>query len=109
MKKRIASLMIIMSLLVTPVLANPSGQHSANAVDHSGQAASQGSAAVLSGVAVVTSMPIMAVGSVLAISGVGLQSVGKEICLLGDELNCPALGQVAPTQGVKPNGPPALD
>jgi hypothetical protein len=109
MNTRITALTTIMCLLVTPAFAGPSSQHSTNAVGHSGQASSEGSAAVLSGTAVIASIPIMTVGSVLAITGAGLQIIGEDVLLLGDELNSAASGKVATTQGVRPNGPPTLD
>ena len=51
----------------------------------------------------------MTVGSVLAITGPGLQIIGEDVLLLGDELNRADSGQIATTQGVQPNGPPTLD
>ena len=107
--KWIVSLTMIMYLLVTPAFSDSCRQHSANAVGHSGQASSEGSAAVLSGVAVIASVPIMTSGSVLAITGAGLQIVSEDILLLDDELNRAASGQIATTQGAQPNGLPTLD
>tara|TARA_B100000780_G_scaffold222490_1_gene161591 strand:+ start:999 stop:1358 length:360 start_codon:yes stop_codon:yes gene_type:complete len=109
MNERIVSLTTIMCLLVTPAFSDSSRQHSANAVGHSGQASSEGSAAVLSGAAVIASVPIMTAGSVLVITGAGLQIVSQDILLLDDELNRAASGQIATTQGAQPNGLQTLD
>jgi hypothetical protein len=51
----------------------------------------------------------MTAGSVLAITGAGLQIVSEDILLLDDELNRAASGQIATTQGAQPNGLPTLD
>ena len=109
MTKRIASLALLMSALVTPALAGPSGQHSTNASHHSGQASIEGSAAVSTGTAIIASVPIMAVGSALAISGAGLQIVGEDVLLLGVELHSADTGHRVATQDVAPNAPPTLD
>ena len=109
MTKLIATLALVMSAIITPAVAAPSTQHSANAVNLSGQAASEGSAALATGTAVIASVPIMTVGSILEISGAGLQAVGEGTVLLGDELRATGAGH-HPTKGhVAPNGPPTLD
>ena len=57
-----------LALAVTPAIAGPSGQHSAQSVTHSEQAVAHGSAAVASGASVVVAVPVLAVGSAIAVT-----------------------------------------
>lgn len=109
MIKRITSALVAAGLFVTPALAGPSSQHFAQAGHHSGQAVSEASAGVVTGVATAVSIPIIAVGSTIAISGAGLQALGTDVLLVGDELFHTGMDEPALGQNLAPNGPPSLD
>ena len=74
---RSALIGLTLAATATAALAGPSGQHSAKATYHSGEAASHAGAAAVSGVATVAAVPIIAVGSAIAITGEVLEEVGE--------------------------------
>jgi hypothetical protein len=51
----------------------------------------------------------MTVGSAIAITGAGLQIIGEEVLLLGNEMHRSGTGRAVVTKPVAPNGPPTLD
>ena len=91
----------------TTVAAQAGGvaHHSGAASQHSGAAASHGSAAVASGAGAVVSVPLIAGGSVLAVTGAGLQSVGESAVHAGSEALRHRPLVVLPA----PDGAPRLD
>ena len=99
---------IAISAAAAPAFAGPSGQHSDQALLHSGQAVGHGSAAVASGTATVVAVPIVAAGSVIAVTGAALESIGTGAMDAGLELS--TVGATPDVQRIPaPNAAPSLD
>jgi hypothetical protein len=93
-------------LTAAPALAGGSAQHSVNAAGLSGQASSEGSAAVAKGATTVLAVPLVVFGAGISISGAALADVGGGSVAAGSDL-----AHAAPPapRNVKPNGAPTLD
>ncbi|MEE4188763.1 MAG: hypothetical protein V2I76_10005 [Roseobacter sp.] len=100
---------LALATTATAAFAGGSGQHSAEATYHSGEAASHAGAAVASGAATVAAVPIIAVGSAIAITGEVLEEVGTHAIDTGAGLS--AVGRPNQTINitVMPNAAPTLD
>ena len=82
------------AVILTSACATPSAQHSAQAVDHSGNAIGHSVAAGVTGAALVSAAPLTAAGTALTVSGAGLADAAY-----GTDGTYPLLA---------PNGPPKL-
>lgn len=106
---RTTLLALAISAIAVPAFAGPSGQHSDQALQHSGQAVGHGSAALATGTASVVAIPIVAAGSVIAVTGAALESVGTSAMDAGLELSAVGTLPVTTHTRVKPNAAPSLD
>jgi len=106
---RSALIGLTLAATATAALAGPSGQHSAEATYHSGEAASHAGAAAVSGVATVAAVPIIAVGSAIAITGEVLEEVGTSTIETGAGLSHVGRPDQTINIMVMPNAAPTLD
>ena len=105
-------------LCLAAACAAPSVQHATQSADHSAQAASHGVSAAASGVATVSAVPVLAGGSVLAVTGAALEQVGNgavnaSVDVLEQGVGVQTCGAMTvhgrTTQCVAPDGPPRLN
>ena len=73
MSIRTALVALGLALAVTPAVAGPSGQHSAQSAEHGSAASAHGSAAVATGASIAVAVPVLGAGSAhgLAMRGDG--------------------------------------
>ncbi|WP_223428465.1 hypothetical protein [Tateyamaria pelophila] len=102
-------LAIALSAFVIPAFADPSSQHSEQALQHSSQAVGHGSAAIATGTASIVAVPIVAAGSVIAVTGSALESIGTGAIDAGVELSTFGTLSVNGGDTVTPNAAPTLD
>jgi hypothetical protein len=100
---------VLITLIAIPACAGPSGQHVAQSVGHSAAASSHGSAAAASTASTVVAVPILAIGSVVAVSGVALEEIAAGALVLGTDLARAGAGEPVTVPVVRPNGAPTLD
>jgi hypothetical protein len=94
---------VLITLIAIPACAGPSGQHVAQSVGHSAAASSHGSAAAASTASTVVAVPILAIGSVVAVSGVALEEIAAT-------LRAPARAGRSPSPSPGPMArPPLID
>ncbi|MEP2758975.1 MAG: hypothetical protein ABJP66_07905 [Hyphomicrobiales bacterium] len=100
---------LVLAVTATSAVAGPSSQHSAEASYHSGEASAHTSNAAVSGAATVSAVPVIAVGSVLAVTGSALQGLGDSTINAGSDLSQVSRPQQTINTNVMPNAAPTLD